>query len=177
MLDFSSEPSIHGGHGRRAGLARSSHPASAIGPPRGLGGAARCCAATIARGVFRCQRASEHGPLRRGRPRRSGQRRPAASPSLIVSAAIPNRIMFSACSEAMREYDREHHASDRMAGALRTRLLCRGGAQEARSDFAVREERRRARLPHCWRPGGHEERCLFRHLIMRRLFETGSDRN
>src|SRR6267154_4116876 len=53
-----------------------------------------------------------------------------------------------------------------MAVALGARLLCRRRAQEARPDFAVGEDRRRARLPHCWRPDGREERCLVRHLIM-----------
>jgi hypothetical protein len=47
--------------------ARSSHPASAIGPPRGLGGAARCCADTMERSFDDVQEqacALEQGALR-----------------------------------------------------------------------------------------------------------------
>ena len=62
------------------------------------------------------------------------------------------------------------------AVALRTWLLRRRGAQKARSGFAVGENRRRARLPHCRRPGEPEERGLDRHLIMHRLFGTARDR-
>src|SRR5438309_10880975 len=40
----------------------------------------------------------------------------------------------------------QHHAMHRMAAALRARVLCRCGAQEARAPADLRENRRRARL-------------------------------
>src|SRR5712672_3570953 len=53
---------------------------------RGVWVVQRAVALPPSRGVLRCQRASEHVPaVRRGRLRRSSQRRPSASPPLIVS--------------------------------------------------------------------------------------------
>ena len=73
--------------------ARSSDPASAIGPPRGLGGAARCCADSMERSFDMSKSTSVRGGSRRAPPPKSGPRLPLARALLVITrrARIPSR--------------------------------------------------------------------------------------
>ena len=140
--------------------ARSSRPASAIGPPRGLGGAARCCADTMERSfdMSKSKRARSMKARFVSKTRSKAGTRKSAAPHQRARANSKQARVLAAAAPAERGHDRHHHGIHRLAVALSAGVLCRRGAQEARAQACLREDRRRPGLPDRWRgkPGAIE---------------------
>ena len=121
---------------------------------RGVWVVRRAVAPTPWRGVLTCPRASVRGRSRRAPPPKSGPRPALARALLLIIGARANSKQARVLALLRRPNGAtiaSHHGIHRLAAALGAGVLCRRGAQEARAQACLGEDRRRPCLPDRWR--------------------------